>query len=698
MSQNLWKTLVNNAAMLLALFVILENSPQVWKKRPILRKISNGIFVAIICIAIMSMPFELYPGLVFDTRTILISVAALVFGGIPVSITVVAAAIFRIIAGGSGTIAGLATIITSAAIGLIWRRWVYTKHIKRRWLSIYFMSLSVHITMLACMFLLPYPTSLNVIRDIALPVIIIYPIASVSLSMLLLNQKERKENQEKLVQSEEKFRYVFDNSAIGNSLTLLSGEVQVNNTFCSMLGYTKEELKGKLWQTLTHPDDIDNSQKEIDKLLNGEKDYITFEKRYLKKDGSILFAHVNVSIRKDMAGKPIYFMTSIIDITEKKKIENEWQKFFLLAESSSEFIGMCDLNMNPTYVNPAGQRMVGFSDMATACQVKVQDYFFPEDIKFIEEEFFPRTLREGNGDVEIRLRHFLTGEPIWMYYNLFSVNDESDTPIGWATVSLDITERKIFEKEKARLDAMLNHQQRLKSIGTLASGVAHEINNPINGIMNYGQLILESSIGNKENIEYAKEIIHEGERIAEIVKNLLQFSRSNKQQHSYASVNDIINSTLTLIKTVILRDQIDLQVDILEDLPKLKCRSQQIQQVLMNLLTNARDASNEKYKGYNENKIIKLYSEMYNENNRRWLRLTIEDHGNGIPQKVQKKIFDPFFSTKSRDEGTGLGLSISYGIVKDHHGELTFETEEGLYTKFYLDLPFDNGWELEDDL
>ena len=112
----------------------------------------------------------------------------------------------------------------------------------------------------------------------------------------------------------------------------------------------------------------------------------------------------------------------------------------------------------------------------------------------------------------------------------------------------------------------------------------------------------------------------------------------------------------------------------------------------MNLLTNSRDALNEKYEGYNKDKVIKLSCSQFTKENHRWIRIIVEDHGIGIKKSTQSNIFNPFFSTKGRDKGTGLGLSISYGIVKDHLGELTFETEEGIYTKFYLDLQVDNGW------
>ncbi|KUO58011.1 MAG: hypothetical protein APF84_18470 [Gracilibacter sp. BRH_c7a] len=116
----------------------------------------------------------------------------------------------------------------------------------------------------------------------------------------------------------------------------------------------------------------------------------------------------------------------------------------------------------------------------------------------------------------------------------------------------------------------------------------------------------------------------------------------------------------------------------------------------MNLLTNARDALNNKYPSYHENKIISIACSLFHRDGRRWIRITIEDNGSGIDNNNYEKIFEPFFTTKSRDQGTGLGLSISYGIVKDHHGEITFDTKLGEYTHFHLDLPVDNGWNIED--
>jgi signal transduction histidine kinase len=137
-------------------------------------------------------------------------------------------------------------------------------------------------------------------------------------------------------------------------------------------------------------------------------------------------------------------------------------------------------------------------------------------------------------------------------------------------------------------------------------------------------------------------------------------------------------------------------VEIAEDLPKVKCRSQQIQQVLMNLLTNARDALNETYPGYHEDKFLRLKVLRFEREGRAWIRLAVENNGIPVPAEVREHLFEPFFTTKSRDKGTGLGLSISYGIAKDHHGELYLASGPGEPTRFHLDLPLNDSWSLEE--
>ncbi len=256
-------------------------------------------------------------------------------------------------------------------------------------------------------------------------------------------------------------------------------------------------------------------------------------------------------------------------------------------------------------------------------------------------------------------------------------------------------EHKQAEEERKKFEVQLRQQQKLESIGTLASGVAHEINNPINGIINYAQLIGDKLDKESSVRDYAEEIIHESERVATIVRNLLAFSRDEKESHSPANIKDIVDGTISLVQTIIRHDQIALKVGVAEELPKIKCRSQQIQQVLMNLLTNSRDALNERYPEYDENKILTITVRPFEKEGKKWIRTTVEDHGRGIPLEIQDRLFDPFFSTKDKTKGTGLGLSISYGIVQEHNGLLYFESAPEQCTRFFLELPVDNHWALE---
>jgi len=255
----------------------------------------------------------------------------------------------------------------------------------------------------------------------------------------------------------------------------------------------------------------------------------------------------------------------------------------------------------------------------------------------------------------------------------------------------DISERKQEEEEKQRLEAHLRQSQKLESIGTLASGVAHEINNPLMGMINYADLIGERSEDDVVK-EHSQVIMKEGDRIAKIVRNLLSFSRQDKEAHSPAEIKDIIDNSLSLVGSILRKDQITVELRIPDDLPSVKCRSQQIQQVVINLLTNAHDALNERYPEYDEKKIIRITAHLFENEKEDWIRTTVEDHGVGILDDVAKRIFDPFFTTKPRDEGTGLGLSVSFGIVREHHGELTVESVPGEYTRFHMDLRVNNGW------
>ncbi|MDP6525350.1 MAG: response regulator [Kiritimatiellia bacterium] len=258
------------------------------------------------------------------------------------------------------------------------------------------------------------------------------------------------------------------------------------------------------------------------------------------------------------------------------------------------------------------------------------------------------------------------------------------------SISRDITERKRIEKSRQLMAERLKQQQKLEAIGMLAGGVAHEINNPINGIMNYAQLILDKLPENIGARRYADEIIYETNRVATIVRNLLSFARQGSRTFRPTKFSDITKAALGLIRTIVKHDQISLNVDLDENLPLVNCDGQRIQQVLLNLLTNARDALNERYPEFDDDKMINITAHVLEEDAVQWLRIVVEDHGVGIPEGINDRIFDPFFTTKPNDVGTGLGLSITHGIVEEHGGRISVESSLGHWTRFRVDLPIES--------
>jgi PAS domain S-box-containing protein len=413
------------------------------------------------------------------------------------------------------------------------------------------------------------------------------------------------------------------------------------------------------------------------------------EMEIITAGGHRLWVRTTGEAVRDNTGKIVRVQGSFQDITERKQTEEERQKFAMVAESSSEFIGMCDLDMNPVYVNPAGRRMVGLPDMATACRVKVQDYYFPEDQRFIAEEFFPRVMREGHGDVEIRLRHFQTGEPIWMFYYLFRVHDAGGTPVGWATVSRDITERKVAEKEKEKLQGQLIQAQKMESVGRLAGGVAHDYNNALSVIIGFTEMAMEDVDPSGKMHANLAEVLSAAKRSTNITRQLLAFARQQTIAPKVLDLNDTIENMVKMVQRLIGED-IDFTWIPGGELWTVKIDPTQVDQILANLCVNARDAISDVGKVTIETKNMS-FDESYCVDHAGfvpgdYVMLAVSDDGSGMTAEVLDKIFEPFFTTKALHQGTGLGLATVYGIVKQNNALINVysELEKGTTIKIYL--------------
>jgi PAS domain S-box-containing protein len=256
---------------------------------------------------------------------------------------------------------------------------------------------------------------------------------------------ERKRAEIALLQSEEEFRAMFELSALGKARARATdGRIlRVNEQLCRITGYSREELLSKSIADLNHPDDWPATNAQLKELLSGSKDSFRVEKRYVRRDGVIIWVFVNASLVRDVGGQPLAWIASIEDISERKRAELEQQKFALLAQGSTEFIGICDLQGRPQFINRAGLEIVGLSEEQLT-KVSVRDFFFAEDQESICSEFFCEVLRNGSGSRQVRFRHFQTGAPIWMVYNVSSIKDSGGQTVALATISQNISEQKRY--------------------------------------------------------------------------------------------------------------------------------------------------------------------------------------------------------------------------------------------------------------
>lgn len=258
--------------------------------------------------------------------------------------------------------------------------------------------------------------------------------------------------------------------------------------------------------------------------------------------------------------------------------------------------------------------------------------------------------------------------------------------IGTVGMAIDITERKHAEQQSAVLQARLRQKYKLEAVGQLASGLAHEINNPLQSVMNFAQLIRGRCEPGPLR-EYATEILNEVQRIAASVRNLQSFVRQEGELPVEIRMHELVERTLSLFRTAMQKEQIALEVAVPSELPAVWGKLHAIQQVFVNLLTAARDALNERHPASHVHKRIRIGAQLVTEREGEpVLRLTIEDHGTVIGVQDLSRVFEPFVTIEGRGQGSGVALAISHNIVRESGGELSVETE-GELTRFHLDLP-----------
>lgn len=245
--------------------------------------------------------------------------------------------------------------------------------------------------------------------------------------------------------------------------------------------------------------------------------------------------------------------------------------------------------------------------------------------------------------------------------------------------------RKLTQDEVRKVDSIRTAQ--LAAIGELAAGVAHEVNNPINGIINFAQLLLDDCEKDTEQEMILKRIVQEGERIASITYNLLSFARENENEYALVDLNEVVLDSISLVAHQLKNNCIKVTTDLYQPSCLIIGNHLQLMQVILNMISNSRFALNERHGEESPDKSIHFSSQTIDVEGKKTFRLIVRDHGTGIPQGILEKLFEPFFTSKHAGQGTGLGLSISYGIIKNHNGVLRVDSILNKYTEMIIEIP-----------
>jgi signal transduction histidine kinase len=249
--------------------------------------------------------------------------------------------------------------------------------------------------------------------------------------------------------------------------------------------------------------------------------------------------------------------------------------------------------------------------------------------------------------------------------------------------------RELTRDEIQKVDSI--RTAKFAGIGELAAGVAHEVNNPITGIINFAQILLDNYKIDGAAGAIVQKIIREGERIASITRNLLSFAREDGGEREPVDPVKIIQESLTLVQHQLQRDGIRLTTEFPKKPSLIIADFRKLQQVVLNLISNSRYALNARYSGFDSRKIIEVSCSEIKDGRKHICRITVKDYGTGLPQSILERLFEPFFSTKPPGEGTGLGLSISYGIIRDHGGNLRVNSILEQFTEMIIELPAGAG-------
>jgi PAS domain S-box-containing protein len=483
-------------------------------------------------------------------------------------------------------------------------------------------------------------------------------------------------------ESEERYRFVTD--LVPDQIFTIGADGRfdyVNERTAAFLGGRLAEVAGR-WLDLHHPDDTLHVQSTWSSAMHAGEP-VEVESRMLGADGEYHWILTRAIPQSDADGRIVRWFCSGTDITGRQRQEQALREVRQrLAEAQAiAHVGSWEWDIADDHVRWSDElhRLFGVPGDVRLVYESFLDLVHPDERERVEAVIGEAVTERRSYEFEARVIR-ADGEERNFFCRGHVLTDDEDQPTRVVGVAQDITDRVRAERERDRLEAELHHAQRLESIGQLAGGVAHDFSILLSVILNYAASVKDRA-GDPEIKEDAAEIERAAERAAALTRQLLTFGSRDVARPAILDVNEVVHGVANLLRRTI-GDQITLELRLADELWRVRADQGQLEQVLVNLAINSRDAMT-------SGGVLRI--ETWNVEGRGGrgprVRIVVRDTGTGMPADVREHAFEPFFTTKPAGHGTGLGLATVYGTVNSAGGSVTIESEEGSGTQVTVELP-----------
>ena len=480
----------------------------------------------------------------------------------------------------------------------------------------------------------------------------------------------RERVREALKESEAKYRSLLEQTpaivytaAVDKHVSTTYVSPQINE----LLGFTQEEWMAdpELWSKQLHPDDVERVLAEFESIRFDNDRPVEKEYRLITADGRTRWFRDTVKLVRDAEGRPLFFHGLLLDISDSRQAEEALRqseaRFRRLVESNIIGIIVADIHGNVLDANGAFLDMLGYTRDELPF---TWDGMTPPEWRSLDEKATEQVRRTGAAIPWEKEYLRKDGSRIPVLVGVSLLDDSDGEAICFV---LDQSDRK-------RAEQALRRSERLASVGALAAGVAHEINNPVGGILMAAQYALAYQ-DDPEIVKTAlKDVVEHATRCGRIVKSVLKFAREGETKKSPADLNEVVGHSANLIRKLVENRGATLELELAEDLPRVILHQTEIEQVIVSLVRNAVQAEATRV-------VLRTQSTLDG------VKLMVQDNGSGIAPEDLPRLFDPFFTTRYDQGGVGLGLSIAHGIVTDHGGEIEVERDSGPGTTLVVRLP-----------